>query len=298
MEVVQFEGWSCARIVSGDTEALVTLDVGPRVIRYGFIGGPNFMHVAPETKGQKGGDEYRSYGGHRLWIAPEDWKKTYVPENDPVEAREEKGEYVFLSKPDQWCIQKEIRIATRPQLGGLALTHRIHNRSAYEVELAPWCLTVMGVGGVCLFPQAPFVPHSEDFLPARPLVLWGYTNMQDPRWTWGRRVVRLRQDSLPSQKVGAQVSQGYAGYANHGSLFLKRFPFEKGADYPDFGCNFETFTREDMLEVESVGPMTRVASGGYAELREAWYLVPDFKVPNDEDELGDALESLAAARPL
>jgi hypothetical protein len=165
-------------------------------------------------------------------------------------------------------------------------------------QLGPGSLTVMGAGGVCLFPQAPFVPHSEDFLPARPLVLWGYTNMQDPRWTWGRRVIRLRQDVLPPQKVGAQVSQGYAAYANHGALFLKRFPFFRGANYPDFGCNFETFTREDMLEVESLGPSTRLSPGQSAQLKEAWYLVERFELDEDEDRLAEALEKLARELPL
>ncbi|MCX7798886.1 MAG: DUF4380 domain-containing protein [Fimbriimonadales bacterium] len=298
MEEVLFEGWRCARLVSGNTEAFVTLDVGPRVIRYGFVGGPNFMHVAPETKGLKGGSEYRSYGGHRLWIAPEDWERTYVPENEPVEVAQDGDAAVFRSDPDRWGIQKEIRLTARPELDGFGLLHVIHNRGSKAVELAPWCLTVMGPGGVCLFPQAPFVPHSEDFLPARPLVLWGYTNMQDPRWTWGRRVIRLRQDALPPQKVGAQVSQGYAAYANHGALFLKRFPFEQGARYPDFGCNFETFTREDMLEVESLGPLTTLEPGTSVELREAWYLVGGFELAEEEDRLADTLDGLASTRPL
>lgn len=298
MEEVHFEGWRCARFVSGNAEAVVTLDVGPRIIRVGFIGGPNFMHVAPETKGLKGGAEYRSYGGHRLWVAPEDWERTYVPENDPVEVEQEGSAAAFRSKPDRWGIQKEIRLSPRPELDGFEVLHTVYNRGSDSVELAPWCLTVMGTGGVCLFPQAPFVPHSEDFLPARPLVLWGYTNMQDPRWTWGRRVIRLRQDVLPPQKVGAQVSQGYAAYANHGALFFKRFPFEPGAKYPDFGCNFETFTREDMLEVESLGPLTTLKPGGNVKLREAWYLIREFELQDDEDQLAESLEKLAAERPL
>jgi hypothetical protein len=298
MEIVPYGGWNrCARLVSGDTEMLVTLEVGPRIIRYGLIGGPNELVEYEKDMGKKGGDEYRSYGGHRLWIAPEDQVKTLQPENEAVEQREEEGWAIFTIKPDRFHLQKEIRV--KPSEGGFMIEHRIYNRGAYDVELAPWALTVMAPGGECLFPQAPFQPHSENFLPVRPLVLWSYTRMSDPRWTWGDRVVRLRhQDGGDPQKCGALVAQGYAAYANRGNLFLKRFPFDPDALYPDMDCNFETFTRHDMLEVESLGPLQFVEPGGAAVHEEAWYLIPNATPPEDDEQCGDWLEALAADRPL
>lgn len=297
MEIVSWGGWDrCARLVSGETEIIVTLEVGPRIVRYGRIGGPNHMRENPEEMGLKGGSEYRSYGGHRLWIAPEDFRRTYQSENDPVDYAVEGDVHKFGIKPDVYGLQKEIWIKAIPT--GFAVGHRVTNTSPYALAFAPWSLTVMAPGGECIFPQEPFQPHSENFLPVRPLVLWSYTDMADPRWTWGTRTVRLRQttNSQP-QKVGTLVKAGCVAYANHGECFFKRFPYEEGAPYADFGCNFETFTRHDMLEVESVGPLRSVETGETAWLLESWSLLPETP-PTGDAEAAEWLIARAAERPL
>lgn len=298
MEIVPYGGWNrCARLVAGNTEAIVTLEVGPRIIRYGLVGGQNELVEYPKDMGQTGGDEYRSYGGHRLWIAPEEDPKTLHPDNHPVDCREENGWHVFTAPMESWFVQKELRV--RVDGNALVIEHRIYNLGVYPIELAPWSLTVMAAGGTCLFPQAAFISHSDKVLPARPLVLWHYTDMSDPRWTWGKSVVRLRHDSgMAAQKVGTFVDQGYAAYANHGNLFLKRFGAESEYIYPDSGCNFETFTRQDMLEVESLGPLENIPRGEYASHFETWYLIGDVTPPNDDAACGAWLNAIAKERPL
>lgn len=298
MEIVSYGGWNrCARIVAGNTEAIITLEVGPRIIRYGLIGGPNELVEYDKDMGSTGGDEYKSYGGHRLWIAPEEDPKTMHPDNNPVEHREEDGWEVFTAPAEKWFVQKEIRIKAEGE--AIRIEHRIYNRGVYATELAPWSLTVMAVGGVCIFPQAGFIAHSEKVLPARPLVLWHYTDMSDPRWTWGKRVIRLAQhaDKGP-QKIGAFIDQGWAAYANHGNIFLKRFGAEADYVYPDYHCNFETFTRQDMLEVETLGPTETIPPGDYASHFETWYLVGNQSVPEDDQACGDLFDKLAVTRPL
>lgn len=298
MEILPYGGWQrCARIQAGSTEAIVTLEVGPRIIRYGFPGGPNELVEYPNEMGKTGGDEYRSYGGHRLWIAPEEFPKTMTPENGPVEAFEEDGWFIFRSPVEKWFVQKEIRI--KPEGEALRIEHRIYNRGVYALTLAPWVLTVMAAGGVCIFPQPEFVSHNEKVLPARPVVLWNYTDMSDPRWTWGKRLVRLAQHAdKGSQKAGTFIDQGWAAYANHGNLFFKRFSVTPGATYPDYGCNFETYTREDMLEVESLSPLQSVEPGAYAVHTETWYLGSNVALPAEDGACADLLEGFAASRPL
>jgi len=297
MEIVPYGGWNrCARIVAGNTEALVTLEVGPRVIRYGRINGPNELVEYPKDMGQTGGSEYRSYGGHRLWIAPEENPKTLHPDNEAIQASESDGWVAFTAPVESWFVQKEIRV--RAQGAALVLEHRIYNRGVYPIELSPWTLTVMAPGGVCVFPQPKSVPHSDKVLPARPLVLWNYTDMADPRWTWGNRVARLAHDpNLGPQKVGAFVEQGIAVYSNRGNTFVKRFAAEPEYVYPDFGCNFETFTREDMLEVESLGPLESIPPGEYASHTETWYLLTGETAPASDAECGDWLDKLIESCP-
>jgi hypothetical protein len=292
MEIVPYGGWSrCARIESGDLEMIVTLEVGPRIIRFGQIGGPNEFVEYPKDMGTTGGNDYRSYGGHRLWIAPEEVPKTMAADNGSVEYSMDGDWHVFMPPTEEFLVQKQIRIQARD--GRFTVEHRIYNHNAYTIELAPWALTVMAAGGECVFPQPEYGTHSENLLPVRSMVLWAYTHMGDPRWTWGSRTVRLRQTENPEpQKIGALVRQGIAGYTNHGNFFYKRFPFIEGAPYPDMGCNFETYTRHDMLEVESLGPLQQISPGMFASHTEMHRLLIGVTPPSGDEECARFLADL------
>jgi len=295
MDIVPYGGWQrCVRLRDGELELHATLEVGPRVIRFGFAGERNALVEYPAQLGKTGGSEYRSYGGHRLWTAPEVRGRTNLPDNAPVELREDDGWCVLTAPVEAGTfLQRELRLRLRD--GTAQVEHRVYNRGLYAVELAPWAITVMAAGGVGLFPQEPFLAHAERVLPVRPLVLWGYTDMADPRWTWGRRLVRLRQTPATSfQKVGALVTAGWAGYHHTDQLFLKRFPCDPEARYPDFGCNFEMFTRHDMLEIESLGPTTAIAAGGFAAHPEAWRLIRGVALPSADDAAADLIAPLTA----
>ncbi len=58
VEKVEFKGWkNNLKLSNGTVELIATLDVGPRVIRYGFAGGENMLEVeslGPLTKLQPG----------------------------------------------------------------------------------------------------------------------------------------------------------------------------------------------------------------------------------------------------
>lgn len=299
METVAFAGWeNNVRLVCNDTEMIVTLDVGPRVISYGPVGGPNLFHVNPATMGRTGDAEFHGYGGHRLWIAPEENLRTLRPDNTPVEYSHEEGFHVFTSAPDTYHTQKQILIKPEPENDRFVVLHRIYNHSPYHLELGPWAPTQC-TGGEVIFPQAKYGDHADHLLPSRPVVMWHYTKFSDPRWTWGDRVVRLRHDAnMGPQKIGALVDQGYAACVNQGYVFLKRFDYDPDATYPDYGCNFETFTRQDMLEIESLGPMEFVPPGDFAQHEETWYLIPNQIAPAEDGACADWLEALAATRPL
>ena len=48
IEKTDFGGWpNCYRISNGEIELVVTSDVGPRIMRYGFPGGRNFFKEFP-----------------------------------------------------------------------------------------------------------------------------------------------------------------------------------------------------------------------------------------------------------
>jgi len=58
MEKVTYRGWpNCYRLANGEVELIVTGDVGPRIIRFGFIRDDNEFGEFSEQGGQIGGTE-------------------------------------------------------------------------------------------------------------------------------------------------------------------------------------------------------------------------------------------------
>lgn len=275
-EKVQYGGWpNCIRLTNGKVELILTTDVGPRIIRFGFVGGQNLFKEFKDQLGKTGGEEWRSYGGHRLWHAPEDSKRTYWPDNSPVKYTWD-GKSIKLTQSMEHTtgIVKEIEVTLDPNENHVTVVHRLTNKGSWDVELSPWSLTVMAADGRAIFPQEPFRPHPEYLLPARPLVLWGYTDMKDPRWKWGTKYVQLRQDpkATTKQKMGIMSTPGWAAYTLNGDLFVKRFHLDASATYPDFGCNMETYTDPDILEIETLGPLHKIAPNASVEHIEHWFL--------------------------
>ena len=98
---VNYGGWpNCYRLSNPQVELIVTTDVGPRIIRFGFVGEDNEFCEFGEMLGKRGGNEWRIYGGHRLWHAPEAEPRTYAPDNSPVRL-ERHGDVVRLIQPTQ-----------------------------------------------------------------------------------------------------------------------------------------------------------------------------------------------------
>lgn len=293
MERVEFGGWKhCVRLANAEVELIVTTDVGPRIARVGFIGGDNLMAEFPKQQGLTGGDQWRLYGGHRLWHAPEAIPRTYFPDNDPVDFKwdADRNELTLTPQPETTCgMQKQIAISLEPDRNVARVAHRITNIGLWSVSFSPWALSVMAPNGRVIVPQEDFIPHSEHLLPARPLVLWHYLDMSDPRYTWGRKYVQLRQDTAAktNTKFGVRNTKGWAAYTLNDTLFVKRFGFDPAAEYPDFGCNAEFYTDHTFIEVESLGPFRAVEPGETVEHVEIWGLKR--ATVGDDDDAIDAV---------
>ena len=284
-----YGGWqNCYRLSNGVIDLLVTTDVGLRILRFGFVGEENEFKEYEDMMGRTGGDGWRIYGGHRLWHAPESRPRTYYPDNSPVEL-EQHASVVRLIQPTETTtgIQKEIDIRLSSGEARVEVTHRLRNTNARAVELAPWALSVMAPEGKAVVPLPPRAAHEESLLPTGVIALWAYTDMADRRWTWGNRYVILSQDERCAgpQKAGFMVPDGWASYARGGHLFVKRFAHVRGGRYPDFGCSVELFTDADMLELETLAPLTLLQPGSAVEHVERWFLFRDVPVPGDDADV-------------
>jgi len=274
---LDYAGWpNCYRISNGIADLVVTTDVGPRIIRFGFTGQENEFAEYAEMAGLTGGGEWRIYGGHRLWVAPEDPPSTYAPDNDPVRFEDSDGA-VRLTQPAPggYAIEKAIEVRLSDDAAEVRVSHTLCNLGPAPVTIAPWALSVMAPGGRATVPLPPRATHGDgNLLPASAIGLWAYTDMTDSRWQWGRDSITLDQDARAAtpQKAGFAVPDGWCAYDRAGHRFTKRFAYDPGARYPDFGCNVELYTDARMLELETLGPLCDLQPGGSTEHTETWEL--------------------------
>jgi hypothetical protein len=292
---------NCYKLSNGTVEVIVTTDIGPRIIRYGFPGEDNILAEMPDTVVKTDYGEWKPWGGHRLWTAPEGMPRSYVPDNAPIEFKLEGANSIRLTQPveAQTGILKEMIVTLDPDGASVTVTHRLTNRGNWAVDVAPWALTIMNGGGTTIIPQEPYVSHDDlaGLLPARPLVLWPYTNLGDPRWTWGKNYITLKTDAniAEPQKAGVANKRGWAGYVRNKTFFVKRFPYIDGANYPDYGANNETYTAGTFMELETLGPMRQLNWGETAEHVEKWSLHKNVDIGATEATLDAAVSPVIAA---
>jgi len=277
-EIVPYAGWeNNLRFSNEQAELIVSLDVGPRILSYRTADGENLLKNFPEQLGQAGEDAWMIRGGHRLWVAPEDEKLTYHWDNEPVQHEVQDDGTVAISswQREPWTIRKDLQIKMADDSSRVDIWHTVTNEGDEPVELATWALTVMNPEGLAIIPQPPLGEHPRDLLPNRNLVIWPYTDLSDPRLNFGQRFITLQQtpDGTPL-KFGSSHTEGWVAYRWNDSLFIKTFDYEPGVVYPDGGCNFETFTTQQMLEIESLGSLAVLAPGESTSHRESWFLFP------------------------
>jgi hypothetical protein len=188
-------------------------------------------------------------------------------------------------------LQKELTLTLAESGTQVTVAHRLLNRQSHHVEVAPWALTIMNAGGTVILPQEPFAPHPDVLLPVRAMALWAFTDLSDPRWSFGPRFIRLRTDAgrASAQKVGIANHQGWAAYHREGLLFVKRYGWDDTLRYPDMGVNTETFTAGAFIELETLGGLASLAPGAAAEHEERWFLFHDVDQPADDGALAAVL---------
>jgi hypothetical protein len=69
------------------------------------------------------------------------------------------------------------------------LCHDVTNRTLWPITVAPWAISIVTADVTAVIPQPVFRGHDERFLPDQPLVQWSFTDLTDPLWRIGRRLL-------------------------------------------------------------------------------------------------------------
>ncbi len=299
-EIASFENYGrCVKISNGTVSAIVTADLGPRILFYGYEGGENVLHLDLDRDTQWGGkafDEYyfegaRSYlyGGHRIWVTPESAPETYYPDNTPVDIEyTDKGAIFTAPAQMKNDIQISLEIEMAPEGTDMVVYNRVRNVGKAAKEFAVWTVSVMCRGGVEIIPQNT---NDTGYLHNRVLTMWAYTNPNDYRFYNGKNYITVKQDpgAATAFKIGYNNRAGTAIYAAKETVFIKRRAVDHdNLIYPDGGSSFETYTGAGCLELEMLDDVRNVQPGEQSELKEFWSLAqhdgaPDPRSDNEID---------------
>ncbi len=279
IEPISYSGFEEAfRVSNGEVELVVSASAGPRIVRYGFVGGQNLFREWSDGKGLTAryalGD-WHIMGGHRLWVAPETVPATYAPDNEPVFIQPLENGLIATPPPEKATgLAKSIQVEMAATGTSITVTHRIRNLGAWSIEIAAWVASVMAQGGVGVTGFPPRGTHPEVLLPTNPLVMWAFSDFTDPRLTLTRKYLVLRQDPSDAtpQKFGHLNADTWGAYFLNGDVFLKRYQADVRRLYPDFGSSFEIFTNAEFLELETLGPLEKLAPGESLTHVERWSL--------------------------
>jgi hypothetical protein len=297
MERVTFSGLpDCIRLSNDVIDVVAATAVGPRILRCGFLNQANLLgeFTGLETRTALG--VWKPWGGHRLWAAPEEMPGSYAPDNDPVECDVRPDRIALRKHADATGLEKRVTVHLAASGPRLTVEHELWNRVAWPVEIAPWALTVMAPGGCAVLPQPVFHSHDEALRPVRAIALWPFTNLADPRWMIGRRLLTLTpdRDRRDPQKIGIRNERGWCACVWPHATLMKRFALSAHATYPDFDVNNEVYAEGEYLEIETLGPLVRLEPGEHTRLVEDWAVFPGLDAAlSNESRLADALEQLA-----
>ena len=270
---------------------LVTLSVGPRILSFGFGDGENMFAELPDyVTDCPGQGPFHFYGGHRLWHAPEQPNRTYLPDDSPVSmAPLENGLSVTQNTEPQTGLQKSLEIRLPSDEAQVVITHYLTNQGLWPVTCAPWAITQFKTGGLAILPQTRL---DTGLLPNRTLALWPYTDMMNSNVHWGRDYILLHADMDSPFKVGFANPRGWLAYWWHEMFFVKQTDYQDQANYYDFGSSSECYCNDQFLELETLAPISTIPPGETVSHVETWNLYKDIDRPGNEHEVQVLVEKL------
>ncbi|RPI91192.1 MAG: hypothetical protein EHM40_16405 [Chloroflexi bacterium] len=243
-----------------------------RIVRFAPKGKPNLFADLEQNRAQTPYGDFYFRGGHRLWHSPEAMPRTYIPDSEGALVSAIPNGVRIEMPAEAWThIAKSIEIQLNADQPQVIVHHELRNEGAWPVEFAPWALSMLRQGGVGIFPQPTGNVDEAGLLSNRQLVLWPYTRIADPRLVLRDDFILVHATpSLPPIKFGYFNPHGWMAYWIDGILLVKRYGVERNAPYPDHGCNAESYCNDQFIELETLGPLTKLEPGQTVFHTETW----------------------------
>jgi hypothetical protein len=280
-----FHGLPTRHISSKLIQLEVLENAGPRIVRLRFRDSANLFAELPDFVIQTDFGNYHMWGGHRLWHAPEAMPRTYFPDDDGNTITELPDRLLLEGKVEPHTgLRKSIEVHLAGDKPKIHLVHTLSNHGSQSIELAPWSITQLRLGGIVIAPMPIGNSDPHGLLSNRQISLWPYTRIRDPRLHWDDDFLLLKADAgLPPFKIGYFNPHGWLAYWIDGVLFRKVTDVYPGTSHPDGNCNAEVFCNDRFVELESLAPLNPIAPDEQVQIKETWELFDGLEHSGLED---------------
>ncbi len=163
-----------------------------------------------------GRNVHAEFYGSTFWPSPQsdwNWPPPPVLSAGPYEAKVDGDTLTLISGKDPvtgFQFTKRFYLGTGSRMD---LVYEISNVSSSGKKVAPWEITRVRKGGLLFFPAGNYRLGKKSFAPVQVQMINGVAWYEDPK-------------SRPAENLltTADGTEGWAGYAIDGRLFLKKFP--------------------------------------------------------------------------
>lgn len=243
---------------------------GPRILGFGLSGGPNILAETPDKTWDSGYGTFELIGGHRLWFAPES-PECSVPDSttglevSPIDG----GVRLAGAIQEPTGLRKSMDVVLAADAAGLHIRHVIRNEGSRALDLAPWPVTQLRLGGTA---RVALPGHSHSSTPTQLVVMWPYSSWQEKRLSIRDGEISVAAWAGEPFKVGCLNYTGRVTYELDDLRFTKSYDPALPGRHTDLGCNLEIYVDEGCIELESLAPLTTLVPGEEVAWDEDWEL--------------------------
>jgi hypothetical protein len=296
--IISQDGYdACVELSNASTRVVLDPNLGGRVLRY-ELHGKNILHEDPSKNGKlhEPGTEFGHPPAGRIDIGPQ-----WISPKRPAlflgawEARiTDHRQAVMTSMQDTSTgVQLTRYFTLDAESSHLQIRQVIRNVSDDTVRYCYWGRSFAKGGGISLTPLNPHSRYPRGYLVHGPGLVMDFMPADEEH-------VRIRDGILeilgpPARpKFGMDSYPGWLAYISQDHLlFVKKFPVYSHRVYGEM-AGYTTsiwYNKEEMVEIEPLGPLEIMAPGTSSEFTVDWHLM-EYTYPEDRQADLDQIRAL------
>lgn len=280
----------CVSINNGTVKVIVSVDVGPKIIFWGYTNGENMLYIPydileyDEPISQKiPPDIFFKRYGHEIMLAYEKNKPVVLSSGTTIYSILKEGVVFSCSNP-KLGLSANLEIIIQDKSNSIMIVHSIENTNEKTQNFSICSSTFVTQDGTLLVPQ-----NMDDLgnSPNRVLALWKKSNINDSRLYVANEYLRFNNTSTDKSsvlKLGINNRRAWSTYTKDGNTFLKHYLHNKKAKYLNFDSSFIIDSKKELLSLKVLSPIYNVQKNEIAKMAEYWSLFPNKVSFDDHNE--------------